>query len=66
MSAIETYTVNEAAEALKVTPKTVRRMVARGELRAYRVARCIRIKPGDLEKVLKPVKVYAGAGERIG
>lgn len=36
-------------------PDTIRRMISRGELRAYRVGRLIRIKRADLDKALKPV-----------
>lgn len=48
-------TVDDAAKFFDCTPLTVRRMIARGDLRAYRVGRLIRIKPTDLEKALKPV-----------
>jgi excisionase family DNA binding protein len=35
--------VDEAADALRVSPKTVRRLIARGELPALRVGRQLRI-----------------------
>lgn len=36
-------TVNESAEALNVCPKTVRRLIASGELPVVRVGRAVRI-----------------------
>lgn len=40
---------------LNCHPDTIRRMVSRGELKAYRFGRLIRIKRDDLEKAMKPV-----------
>lgn len=42
-------TVNECASLLAVDHKTVRRLIDRGELRAPRVGRLLRIDPADLE-----------------
>lgn len=36
-------TVRQAAERLAVSPTTVRALIARGELAAVRVARCVRV-----------------------
>lgn len=47
--------VDGAAEFFGCTPLTVRRMISRGDLRAYRVGRLIRIRPSDLEKAMRPV-----------
>lgn len=48
-------TTQEAAEVMRVHEKTVRRMILRGELRAYRVGRHYRIKAEDV--LVVPVKV---------
>ena len=40
---------------LNCHPDTTRRLIARGELPAYRVGRLIRIKRSDLERAMKPV-----------
>ena len=53
-------TIPQAAELLAVSPDTIRRMIARGELRAYRYGpRVIRIDPEDLLKVREPVTSLA-------
>ena len=50
----------EAAEHIDVNHHTIRRMISRGQLKAYRAGKIIRIKPADLEKALKPVtRIYA-------
>ena len=42
--------LDEAAEAMSVSVKTIRRWIAAGTLPAYRCGKCaIRIKHGDLE-----------------
>jgi excisionase family DNA binding protein len=43
-------TVNEAAAALEVHPKTVRSLIASGKLAAYRVGRCVRVTPQAIEE----------------
>lgn len=54
------YTVSGAAERLNVSTDTVRRMIARGELKAYRYGpRLIRIDPADLEALRQPVTSLA-------
>lgn len=45
-------TVAQAAEHLKVTPRTIRRMVARGQLTGYRLGRLIRIDAGEVDRLL--------------
>lgn len=44
-------TVAETAEVLSLSAKTVRRMISRGELRAFRFGRLIRIAASDLDRV---------------
>ena len=53
-------TLEEAGKRLDCSPKTVRRQVADGTLKAVRFGRLIRIRPSDLEKALKPVTTYQG------
>lgn len=42
------YTISEVAEHLKVSPKTVRRWIDRGELAAHRFSRQIRVSETDM------------------
>ena len=53
--------INEAADTLAVNHMTVRRMIQRGELPAYRIgkSRAIRIKTSDIQKMLRPVTPLA-------
>ncbi|MDQ1202726.1 helix-turn-helix domain-containing protein [Rhodococcus sp. SORGH_AS_0303] len=49
-------TQDDAAEALQVTPKTIRKYIADGTLKAYRVGgRTVRIREADLASCLKAV-----------
>jgi excisionase family DNA binding protein len=49
-------TVQESATYLRVSVKTVRRMIAGGELIAYRLgSRAIRIDMEQLESLLRPI-----------
>jgi excisionase family DNA binding protein len=49
-------TVSAAAAHLNVTPRTVRRWIKQGRLRAYRVGpRCIRIDRDDLAALAHPI-----------
>jgi excisionase family DNA binding protein len=48
--------ITEAATYLGVTPKTVRKLIAARELRAYRLGtKMLRIRLADLEAVCKPL-----------
>lgn len=51
-------TLEQAADLLQVSPVTVRRMVSRSELRAYRVGRFIRFDPADLARACQPIPTY--------
>ena len=54
------YNLRQAADVLGVGESTIRRMIARGELRAYRYGpRIIRIDPADLRALGKPVTSLA-------
>jgi excisionase family DNA binding protein len=44
-----------AAESVDVHPRTLRRLIAKGDLPAVRVGRNIKIDLNDLEASLKPV-----------
>jgi excisionase family DNA binding protein len=49
-------TIDDAAEQLGLSKRSLRRLISSGELPAYRVgAQSVRIKPADLEKALRPV-----------
>jgi excisionase family DNA binding protein len=49
-------TLLAAAEELDISITGIRRLISNGELKAYRVGKgAVRIKPEDLEKVLKPI-----------
>ena len=47
------YTVTEAAEILKVSEKTVRRLIKKGQLRVIRIGGLLRIDPLDLEDLIR-------------
>lgn len=48
---------SQVAEDLQVSEPTVGRMIARGELPAYRVGAQIRIKAEDVQRISQPVEV---------
>ncbi|WP_147915715.1 helix-turn-helix domain-containing protein [Ruania zhangjianzhongii] len=48
-------TVPEVAEALSCSPDTVRRLIARGEMRAVRFGRLIRVATGEVARAGRPV-----------
>lgn len=50
-------TVSGAAERVNLDESTIRRMIARGALKAYRPAgtRSIRLKISDLDRAMKPI-----------
>lgn len=48
-------TVAQTAHNLNCSPDTVRRMISRGELRALRFGRLIRIAVSDLQRAGRPV-----------
>ena len=45
-------TIQDVVKRLQVSESTVRRMIDRGELRAIRIGRQIRIKPEDVESFI--------------
>src|SRR4051812_41611171 len=51
---MELMTIQEAADALRVKPITVRRYIAKGNLRAVRVGRGLRVERDEVEKLPEP------------
>lgn len=47
--------LNAAAETLGVNPRTLRRRIADGSLPAYRVGRLVKVKPEDLQALVRPI-----------
>jgi excisionase family DNA binding protein len=45
-------TVGEAATSLHVSPRTIRRLIERGELHALRIGRSVRIRPEDVKHII--------------
>lgn len=50
--AFEAYTVDEVAATLHVTPKTVRRLIWKGELKSVRVGRAVRVTQQQLSEYI--------------
>jgi excisionase family DNA binding protein len=48
-------TIGEAAAALRVAPRTIRRMIERGELHAVRIGRSVRIRRQNIERIISGV-----------
>lgn len=58
-------TLAEAAERLSVTERTIRNLIARGQLPGYRLgSRTIRVQPADVDTLLVPIPTAASAGGR--
>ena len=58
-------TVAEAADELAVTGRFIRKLISKGELRAVKVGtRVVRIRPTDLEDLLRPARVVPRLGRR--
>ena len=53
MSNPKLFDLHDVAEHLNTTPHTIKKMIAEGSLRAYRVGRELRIHPLDLLEFLK-------------
>jgi excisionase family DNA binding protein len=45
-------TIGQAAERLNVSTKTIRRLIARGDLRAARIGRAIRLRDADIQRLM--------------
>ena len=46
-------TLQDVADFLQVSTRTVRRLVDRGELAAFRIGRSIRVRPEDLRRLIE-------------
>ena len=48
--------LDAAAERLSVDPRTIRRMIARGEITGYRIGtKALRVDPAEVDAALHPV-----------
>jgi excisionase family DNA binding protein len=52
-AAAKFLTIDEVAELLDVTPRTVRRWIESGQLVTHRVRRVVRIAPADFDTFLR-------------
>jgi excisionase family DNA binding protein len=53
-------TLDDAAERLRVSPDTVRRLIADGRMIAYKFGRSLRISLSSLEAYIRSCEVHAG------
>jgi excisionase family DNA binding protein len=53
-------TVDDVAQQLQLSPKTVRRMIARGDLTAHRIGRQLRVAPTDLRAFISHGRTGVG------
>ena len=59
----QTLTIAEAAERIRVNPKTIRRRIADGSLTGYRVGpRLIRLDPAEVDALLRPIPTAGRCG----
>ena len=61
-TADELYTLEQCADKAKCHPKTLKREILRGRLKATRIGALVRIRPGDWEEYL----CRSGATEQAG
>ncbi|WP_404862921.1 helix-turn-helix domain-containing protein [Georhizobium sp. MAB10] len=47
------YTIDETAEALRVSDRTIQRMIKHGKLPAYKVGSHVRVRRADLDDYLR-------------
>jgi excisionase family DNA binding protein len=59
-------TSEEVAELLNVDPTTIRHLVLRGELSAYRIGSNYRFAPSDLAEYLQRQRIVASAQSEAG
>jgi excisionase family DNA binding protein len=54
--------LDRAAERLEVNPRTIRRMIARGELTGYRFGgRVLRVDQAEVDAAMTPIPTVDGA-----
>ena len=61
MTAPKAYTIEEVAEILKVNPRTVNRMLERGELKGFKVGRLWRVSQTALEAYMSGERPEGGS-----
>jgi excisionase family DNA binding protein len=55
-------TIEDEAERLAVNPRTIRRMIARGEITGYRLGnKLVRVNPAEIDAVMRPIPTVNGA-----
>lgn len=57
----EFETLAHEAERVKVSQKTLRRKIAAGELRAYKIGNRIRLNPVEVDALLRPIPTVGTA-----
>jgi excisionase family DNA binding protein len=55
MAGTQFISIEAAADQLGVCTRTVRRMIAEGDLPGYRLKRAIRVRESDLEAAMRPI-----------
>ena len=58
-------TVPQAAKSYQIGERTLRRHIAEGTLVAYRLGRCIRLKPEDVEALFTPTNAWGRPQPRM-
>lgn len=55
--------IESAAQRWALNPRTIRRMIARGQIPAYRVGgeRLLRVDPDDVDAAMTPIPTVGGA-----
>lgn len=59
-SSNQLFTISETAEKLKLSKNTIRNLITRGDLKAERIGRSIRITNENINALLTP---YSGGGQ---
>jgi excisionase family DNA binding protein len=55
-------TIEDEAKRLAVNPRTIRRMIARGEITGYRLGnKLVRVNPAEIDAVMRPIPTVGGA-----
>ena len=54
-------TIEAEAERLAVNPRTIRRLIARGQLTGYRLGdRLLRVDPAEVDSLMRPIPTVGG------
>ena len=65
MSNIVFYTVNEVAKLFRLNHVTIRNLIKRGDLRAVKIGRGIRVPEDALKEYLEKIGASEGASEEV-